>query len=109
MRAGTAAAASWAAWSSAQAASGGASGALIIWLVIRAGRAGVAQRRQVGVALGLGCGGEDLGVAGPGGGGFLRRIGDQPAWVVRGGGVGVQGVQGEPGAGVAEVVLRESN
>src|SRR3954452_14379026 len=40
-----------------------------------------------------------------GGGGFLRRVGDQPAWVVRGGGVGVEGVQGEVGAGVAEVVL----
>ena len=40
-----------------------------------------------------------------GGGGFPGRVGDQPARVVRGGGVGVQGVQGEVGAGVAEVVL----
>ena len=65
----------------------------------------VAQRCQAGVALGLGRGGEDLGVADLGGGGFLGRVGDQPARVVRGGGMGVQGVQGEVGAGVAEVVL----
>jgi len=44
-------------------------------------------------------------VAGLGGGGFPGRVGDQPGRVVRGGGVGVQGVQGEVGAGVAEVVL----
>ena len=50
-------------------------------------------------------GGEDLGVADLGGGGFPGRVGDQPSRVVRGGGVGVQGVQGEVGAGVAEVVL----
>ena len=65
----------------------------------------VAQRRQAGIALGLGCSGEDLGVADLGGGGFPGRVGDQPCRVVRGGGVGVQGVQGEVGAGVAEVVL----
>jgi hypothetical protein len=65
----------------------------------------ITQGRQAGVALGLGRGGEDLGAADLGGGGFLRRAGDQPAWVVRRGGVGVQGVQGEVGAGVAEVVL----
>ncbi len=40
-----------------------------------------------------------------GGGGFLGRVGDLPARVVGRGGVGVQGVQGEVGAGVAEVVL----
>ena len=65
----------------------------------------VAQRCQAGVALGLGCGGEDLGVADLAGSGFLRRVGDQPGGVVGRGGVGVQGVQGEVGAGVAEVVL----
>ena len=65
----------------------------------------VAQRRQAGVALGLGRGGEDLGVADLGGSGFLRRVGDFPGRVVGRGGVGVQGVQGEVGAGVAEVVL----
>ena len=65
----------------------------------------VAQGRQAGVALGLGRGGEDLGAADLGGGGFLGRVGDFPAWVVGRGGVGVQGVQGEVGAGVAEVVL----
>jgi hypothetical protein len=69
-----------------------------------AGR-GVAQRGQAGVALGLGRGGEDLSAAGLGGGGFLGRVGDQPAEVVGRGAVGVQGVQGEVGAGVAEVVL----
>jgi hypothetical protein len=36
----------------------------------------VAQRGQAGVALGLGRGGEDLGVADLGGGGFLGRVGD---------------------------------
>jgi hypothetical protein len=36
----------------------------------------VAQRCQAGVALGLGRGGEDLGVADRGGGGFLGRVGD---------------------------------
>ena len=65
----------------------------------------VAQRGQAGVALGLGRGGEDLGAADLGGGGFLRRVGDLPVRVVGRGGVGVQGVQGEVGAGVAEVVL----
>jgi len=65
----------------------------------------VAQGCQAGVALGVGCGGEDLGVADLGGGGFLRRVGDFPVRVVGRGGVGVQGVQGEVGAGVAEVVL----
>ena len=40
-----------------------------------------------------------------GGGGFLRRVGDLPGRVVGRGGVGVQGVQGEAGAGVPEVVL----
>ena len=65
----------------------------------------IAQRGQAGVALGLGCGGEDLGAADLGGGGLLGRVGDFPVRVVGRGGVGVQGVQGEVGAGVAEVVL----
>ena len=65
----------------------------------------VAQRGQAGVALGLGRGGEDLGAADLGGGGLFRRVGDFPVRVVGRGGVGVQGVQGEVGAGVAEVVL----
>jgi transposase InsO family protein len=46
-----------------------------------------------------------LGVADLGGGGFLRRVRDLPVRVVGRGGVGVQGVQGEVGAGVAEIVL----
>src|SRR5271165_5300560 len=40
-----------------------------------------------------------------GGGGFLRRVRDQPGGVLGGGGVGVEGVEGEVGAAVAEVVL----
>ena len=65
----------------------------------------VAQRRQAGITLGLGRGGEDLGMADLGGGGFLRRVRDFPVWVVGRGRVGVQGVQGEVGTGVAEVVF----
>ena len=106
-RAGVAAAAMSASWSSRQAASTGASRALIIWLVIGGRLAGrrVAQGRQGGVALGLGCGGEDLGAADLGGGCFLCRVRDFPVWVIWRGGVGVQGIEGEVGAGVAEVVL----
>src|SRR5271166_5349474 len=40
-----------------------------------------------------------------GGGGFLRRVRDRPGGVLGGGGVGVEGVEGEVGAAVAEVVL----
>jgi hypothetical protein len=42
----------------------------------------VAQRRQGGVALGLGRGGEDLGAADLGGGGFLGRVRDFPVRAV---------------------------
>ena len=107
MRAGTAAAASWAAWSSGP---GGLDRGVqgvdhLVGDGDRLAGCRVAQGRQAGVALGLGRGGEDLGVADLGGGGFLGRVGDLPVRVVGRGGVGVQGVQGEVGAGVAEVVL----
>ena len=68
--------------------------------------AGCAGAARAGVVLGLGRGGEGmLGAADLGGSGLFRRVGDFPARVVGRGGVGVQGVQGEVGAGVAEVVL----
>ena len=66
---------------------------------------GAAQREQRGVPSGFGVLGEGLGPADLGGGGLLRRVRHQPARVVRGGGVGVEGVEGEPGPGVAEVVI----
>ena len=59
----------------------------------------------LGVAPGLGCLGEGFRAPDLGGGGLLRRVRDQPPGVVGGGGVGIEGVQGEAGAGVAEVVL----
>ena len=107
MRAGTAAAASAAAWSSVQAASTGACRALIIWLVMVTGWPGAGLRSAARLASrwAWAAAARTLGVADLGGGGFLGRVGDQPAQVVRGGGMGVQGVQGEVGAGVAEVVL----
>jgi hypothetical protein len=68
-------------------------------------RGGAARLQQRGVAGRLGGGDGLLSGPDPGGRGLLGRVGHHPVRVVRGGGVGVEGVQGEPGAGVAEVVL----
>ena len=102
-----AAAACSASSSSRQAASTGAARALITWLVMVGGLAGggAAQLEQRGVAGGLGRLGGGFGLPDPGGRGLAGRVGHHPVRVVGGGGVGVQGVQGEAGAGVAEVVL----
>ena len=84
----------------------GASRASILWSVmVTAGRAPGRGALPGWRRAGPGRGGEDLGVADPGGGGSPGWVGDFPAWVVGRGGVGVQGVQGEVGAGAAEVVL----
>ena len=105
--AGVALAAAWAASSSRGAAWTGASSRASIWLVmtVLVPGGGAAQRGEFLLAGGLG-GGQVFprGLDG-GGGGFLRGAGDLAVRVVGGGGVGVQGVEGEVGAGVAEVVL----
>ena len=66
---------------------------------------GAAQLEQRGVPGRPGCLGGGFGLPDPGGRGFPGRVGHHPVRVIGGGGVGVEGVQGEPGAGVAEVVL----
>jgi hypothetical protein len=65
---------------------------------------GTAQLEQRCVPGRLGRAGRGVGLPDPGGGGFPGRVGRLAVRVV-GGGAGVEGVQGEPGAGVAEVVL----
>jgi hypothetical protein len=66
---------------------------------------GVAQLEQAGVPAGFGRAGGGFSPPHPRGGGFLRRAGDQPVRVVGDRGVGVERVEGEVSAGVAEVVL----
>src|SRR6266851_5410476 len=66
---------------------------------------GAAQGGEFLLAGGSGAGEGFLRGLDGGGGGFLRRVRDHPAGVLGGDGVGVQGVQGEVGAAVAEVVF----
>ena len=66
---------------------------------------GAAQLEQAGVAVGFGRAGGGFSPPHPRGGGFLRRAGDQAVRVVGDRGVGVERVEGEVGARVAEVVL----
>jgi hypothetical protein len=66
---------------------------------------GAAQLQEAGAAFGFGSPGERLSPVDLGGGSLLRRVRDLPFRVIGRGGVGVEGVEGEPGAGVAEVVL----
>ena len=66
---------------------------------------GAAQLEQRGVPGRLGGLGGGFGLPDAGGRGLPGRVGHHPVRVVRGGGVGVEGVEGELGAGVAEVVL----
>ena len=93
--------------SSRQAASTGASRALIIWLVMVTGWPGAGLRSggQAASRWASAAAARISALADLGGGGLLGRVGDHPVRVVGRGGVGVQGVQGEVGAGVAEVVL----
>ena len=92
--------------SSRQAASAGAPRALIIWLVRQAAWPGAGLRSGAArVPGGLGCLGGGSGLPDARGRGLPGRVEHHPVRVIRGGGVGAGGVQGEPGAGVAEVVL----
>src|SRR5208337_1027429 len=66
---------------------------------------GAAQRGELVLAGGFGGGEGAPGVLDGCGRGLLGRVGDHPAGVVGGGGVAVEGVEGEVCAGVPEVVL----
>src|SRR5512142_3517754 len=109
-RAGVAAAAASAASSSSWAVWTGALSWLDLLVSQERGVAGggAAQAEQAGVPAGFGRAGGGLSPPHPRGGGFLRRAGHQPVRVVGDRGVGVERVEGEMGARVAEVVLLPS-
>ena len=107
MRAGTAAAASWAVWSSRQAAWTGASRTLIIWLVMVTGWPGAGLRRAARLASRWAWAAAARTSAWRtwAAAAFFAGLGTSRPGVVGRGGVGVQGVQGELGAGVADGAL----